>query len=253
VHLYKQFKLDEPWDGPHNKKLLAKMPKMYAPVGVKAKPGETYYQAFVGKGAGFEPRRQLQIANFTDGTSNTIIVVEAGDPVPWTKPEDLPYVADQALPRLGGLFGGYFNALFADGSVLLISSNADPDALRAAITRAAGDVFDHDKLRAPAVLGKDVAADAELLAEENQRLKDALKKAAGDVARARDEIAEMKVKLARPEGAADPRLAELLKQHADLQAALAQTGAELDRLRAERARLLELLRQRGKPGKAPTP
>src|SRR5262245_59728137 len=28
--LYRQFKLDEPWDSPHNKKLIAKMPKIYA-------------------------------------------------------------------------------------------------------------------------------------------------------------------------------------------------------------------------------
>ena len=28
--LYQQFKLDEPWDSPHNKKLIALMPKIYA-------------------------------------------------------------------------------------------------------------------------------------------------------------------------------------------------------------------------------
>src|SRR5262249_33673006 len=31
--LYKQFKLDEPWDSPHNKKLLDKMPELYAAPG----------------------------------------------------------------------------------------------------------------------------------------------------------------------------------------------------------------------------
>ena len=30
--LYNQFKLDEPWDSAHNKKLLALMPKLYEPV-----------------------------------------------------------------------------------------------------------------------------------------------------------------------------------------------------------------------------
>src|SRR5438093_7201056 len=29
--LYKEFRLDEPWDSAHNKKLLAKMPKLFAP------------------------------------------------------------------------------------------------------------------------------------------------------------------------------------------------------------------------------
>lgn len=30
--LYEQFKRDEPWDSEHNKKLIEKMPKLYAPV-----------------------------------------------------------------------------------------------------------------------------------------------------------------------------------------------------------------------------
>ncbi len=46
--LYHQFKLDEPWDSDSNKKLIAKMPKLYAPVRVKADAGKTFYQAFGG-------------------------------------------------------------------------------------------------------------------------------------------------------------------------------------------------------------
>src|ERR1700721_4696565 len=38
--LYDQFKLDEPWDSKHNIALVAKMPKIYAPIRVKAKAGE---------------------------------------------------------------------------------------------------------------------------------------------------------------------------------------------------------------------
>src|SRR5688500_14843053 len=37
--LYKQFKLDEPWDSEHNKKLIGRMPALYAPVRVKADRG----------------------------------------------------------------------------------------------------------------------------------------------------------------------------------------------------------------------
>ena len=49
--LYKEFKLDEPWDSKHNKKLIAKIPKVYQPVRVKAKEGETFYKVFVGDGS----------------------------------------------------------------------------------------------------------------------------------------------------------------------------------------------------------
>ena len=60
-------------------------------------------------------------AEFVDGTSYTLLVVEAGDPVPWTKPVDLPYDAKKPLPKLGGLSADGFNAAFADGRVQFIS------------------------------------------------------------------------------------------------------------------------------------
>src|SRR5207244_2364868 len=92
--LYRQFKLDEPWDSPHNLKLLPLMPKIYAPVGAKPKePHSTYYQAIVGPGAAWEHTKDgkgMRIQNFTDGTSNTITVAEAREAVPWTKPDDIP-------------------------------------------------------------------------------------------------------------------------------------------------------------------
>ncbi len=51
-NLYKQFKLDEPWDSEHNKKLLVQMPGIYAPVKAATKePFATFYQVFTGKAA----------------------------------------------------------------------------------------------------------------------------------------------------------------------------------------------------------
>src|SRR5262245_42896435 len=49
--LYEKFKLDEAWDGPTNKELLAKVPTVYAPVRARGKPGLTFYQGFSGPGA----------------------------------------------------------------------------------------------------------------------------------------------------------------------------------------------------------
>jgi hypothetical protein len=51
--LYKEFKLDEPWDSPHNKKLLPRMPKVYLDPRFQRqedKPEVTYYQGFTGDG-----------------------------------------------------------------------------------------------------------------------------------------------------------------------------------------------------------
>ena len=53
--LYKQFKLDEPWDSPHNARLLEKMPRDFVIRDASAPPGHTYYQVFTGPGTLFDP------------------------------------------------------------------------------------------------------------------------------------------------------------------------------------------------------
>ena len=59
----------------------------------------------VGKGTAFEGTQGLSLENdFPDGTANTILVVEAGEAVPWTKPADLAYDPDGPLPPPGGVF-----------------------------------------------------------------------------------------------------------------------------------------------------
>src|SRR5262249_30438145 len=129
--LYREFKLDEPWDSEHNKKLIAKMPRTYALPTPEQKPGETFYRVFVGRDAGFDLVQPLGFAAFTDGLSNTIMCVEAQDSVPWTKPEDLEYDAKKPLPKLGGHYEGGFNALIFDGSVRFFVKTVREATLRA--------------------------------------------------------------------------------------------------------------------------
>src|SRR5262249_10597112 len=85
--LYRQFHLDEPWDSPHNKKLIAQMPKVYEPVGQGRKgEGLTYYQVFTGPETVFPGNKKMTLLSITDGTSNTLMVAEAKEPVTWTQP-----------------------------------------------------------------------------------------------------------------------------------------------------------------------
>jgi prepilin-type processing-associated H-X9-DG protein len=139
--LYEEFHLDEPWDSDHNKKLLARMPQVFALNRDTAASGETVYQGFAGVGALFDGKKGTTFQAITDGTSNTLMFVEAAKAVPWSKPEDLPFDAQKPLPKLGGHFPGGFNVAFCDGSVHFLSDKLDPATLRALITIAGGEVI----------------------------------------------------------------------------------------------------------------
>ncbi len=144
ANLYNEFHLDEPWDSDHNKKLIENMPKIYqipAPDGkAPEKPNTTHYRVFHGKGAAFEGTKGMKLpGDFPDGTSNTILIVEAEDAVPWTKPDELPFDPKKDLPKLGLKGAEKFNAAFADGSVHMLSKKIDKDTLKALITRNGGE------------------------------------------------------------------------------------------------------------------
>jgi RNA polymerase sigma factor (sigma-70 family) len=146
--LYDTFHLDEPWNSPHNKTLLNQMPDIYAPVVRTDEPrGSTYYQVFTGPDALFEDELGPKLQDIKDGTSNTFMVVEAGSPVPWTKPEDVSYDKEKPLPKLGRQFDDGFYVAFADGSVRFVGNGSDPEIVRRFITRSGGEIIFADMLR----------------------------------------------------------------------------------------------------------
>jgi RNA polymerase sigma factor (sigma-70 family) len=146
--LYQSFKLDEPWDSPHNKPLLERMPQLFAPPRSQGQAPRslTQFRTFVGEGTPFEGGRGPRWEDFSDGLDRTILIVEADEAVHWTKPEELPYAADKSLPALGGGPAASFLVLMADGRVLSIPVVFDAVLLRRAITRNDGQPLDLDRL-----------------------------------------------------------------------------------------------------------
>ncbi|HEV3259674.1 MAG TPA: hypothetical protein VG013_22595, partial [Gemmataceae bacterium] len=125
-------------------------------------PYATHYQLFDGPGAAFESDSRLglrpfglsgvapdalqesskptRIMDLLDGTSTTILIVEATDAIPWSKPGDVPYAPQGPLPRLGMLHNGDFTAAMADGTVHRFRKGTDEKLIRACITRNGGEV-----------------------------------------------------------------------------------------------------------------
>jgi prepilin-type N-terminal cleavage/methylation domain-containing protein len=147
-NLYKQFKLDEPWDSDHNKQFSSLLVKVYELPGAEGEPGgTTHYRVLVGGGALFERSKGTRITQIRDGTANTLMVVEAKDGVPWAKPDELVYTPPKLPPV--GYFKNGFHCLLADGSVRWCPPTIDAATLHALITRAGGepiaDPFQKDK------------------------------------------------------------------------------------------------------------
>lgn len=146
--LYDKFHLDEPWNSPHNQKLLTQMPDVYAPVVRFDEPRiSTYYQVFTGPGTLFDDELGPRLLDVKDGTSNTLMVVEAGSPVPWAKPEDIPFDGKKPMLKLGRQFADGFHVVFVDTAAMFVRNEIAPEFLRALITRSGGDVVDFDRLR----------------------------------------------------------------------------------------------------------
>ncbi len=92
--LYKTYDFTEPWDGPKNKRLLAKCPRTYLcpsdPPASISVATPTSYLAVVGPKAAWANEKPRRLADVSGETRNTILLVEvANSHVLWTEPRDL--------------------------------------------------------------------------------------------------------------------------------------------------------------------
>ena len=136
-NLYEMYNVDEPWDSENNRKILEMMPEVFQNPASMAQPGYTVYRGIGGKNGamgvdGQGNSRDTRIGNIVDGTSNTIMLVEAPDraAVPWTKPDGGVDPTKVRPEHMIGNYPGGFNAAFCDGSVHFIPTSILPETLK---------------------------------------------------------------------------------------------------------------------------
>jgi hypothetical protein len=152
--LYKEYHFDEPWDGPHNRPLADRMPRVYrcpsAPTGVSV----TSYAVVVGPNTVFPGATAVRRDEISDGLSNTILVVEAARVgINWLEPRDLKeenmHFKINGDPRteISSFHVHLANAMFCDASPHPLKDSIDPALLKDLIERNDGHRVDMDQLR----------------------------------------------------------------------------------------------------------
>lgn len=149
--LFDEYRFDEPWDGPNNRKLIVKMPEIFAcpsqpcPTkkavllsigelgcaggGPSVPSGFTSFAAAFGEDCVFRGVRPVSIKDITDGMSNTLLIGECTrTKIPWTKPDDIDIAISPKLGDADGFGsphsnGGGAHFLMGDGMVRFIPTS----------------------------------------------------------------------------------------------------------------------------------
>jgi hypothetical protein len=146
--LYRQYKLGEPWNSPHNRALGQKTPDVYScAMAGGTDRGITTYLGVVGRATAWPDQYCSKVDDFRDGMSTTIQLVEcATSDVVWTEPRDLTHqeamkfdqLASERIPASAHQSGEAFLALMGDGTVRSLNIRISRDMFRSLLSINAG-------------------------------------------------------------------------------------------------------------------
>ncbi len=141
--IYDQYRFDEPWNSPHNRKLAAQMPSVYRCPSDESPRPNTSYAMLVGPHAFSDGPHGRPMDEIKDGLSETIMVAEAaGDGINWMEPRDIDaekmpleilHHPGGAAPKVLGICSEHpsvANVVFCDGHTQGLASGIDPKVLR---------------------------------------------------------------------------------------------------------------------------
>ncbi len=137
--LYQQYRFDEPWDGPNNRKLADQMPTQYALHGCE-KSGNvtTNYLRVVGDQTASPPSRPLEQLDIADEWFSPLFIVENIDAgVHWMEPRDLAFDSMNFTVNAPNGISSWLDppaGLLLNGTVQVIPTDTPSDVVRALLT-----------------------------------------------------------------------------------------------------------------------
>ena len=151
--LYEQIRLDEPWDSPHNRQFVPKMPFCFhcpSNRNRESTDGFTDYVMVTGPGTVGDGDRGTSFPQIKDGASNTICVVEmSAAEINWMEPRDydittmrlaiIPPGEPFAQHAISSYHPEKAGVALCDGSVTRIAVGTDPELLKGLFTIDGGE------------------------------------------------------------------------------------------------------------------
>jgi len=145
--LHHQYDFREPWDGPHNRQLVDKMPDVYRCPSAEDGQGSNYL-VVVSELTAFPGPVGMPLANIkaADGTANTVMVVESerGN-TNWLEPRDLSLAEalkpiDEDLTAISSGHARGVNVAFCDGHIRFLPADIfRPNEMRSLLTMSGGE------------------------------------------------------------------------------------------------------------------
>lgn len=157
--LYEKYKLNEPWDSPHNKALMQSSIEVFRCPSNKTDFGKptTNYVAVIGPNTAWRSDGTVvSVKDFTDGVSNTILLVETKEAgIHLFEPRDLSL--DQMILSINSPVGQGISSdhriktqslgihvLMADGTVWRLPDKTPPEVIHALLTINGGEKIIQD-------------------------------------------------------------------------------------------------------------
>jgi prepilin-type processing-associated H-X9-DG protein len=156
--LYNEYRFDEPWDGPNNRKLAARVSRWSfhcdsdEPAWEPPDALMTSFLAVVGPGMAWQEGKCTRLSDITDDPDSTLLLVEvANSGVHWMEPRDLdvlqmaPTINAKAGQGIASRHPGGAHAATAGGHVQFLSDKLPAATIRGLLTINGGErISDND-------------------------------------------------------------------------------------------------------------